>query len=151
MRKISLVIAGLALLAVTPTGTFAADEAAPAAAKKAPHDNANVKVVKDFIGAWTDPTKAAEYLSDKAVVRMEEDKPATTGRQPFIDAWKGFQQTGAGVSVKFVDTYARGPVVVTQRVDTITTKGKPDQPFKVVGVFVVKDGKIAEWTDYLEK
>src|SRR5262249_53548888 len=114
-------------------------------------DSANVKVVKNFIGAWSDPTKAAEYLSDKAVLRMEEDKPAITGKQPFIDAWKAFQQTGAGVSVKFVDTYARGPVVVTNRVDTIKSKDKPDQPFPVVGVFVVKDGKIVEWTDYLNK
>jgi limonene-1,2-epoxide hydrolase len=146
-----LAIAGLVMLAVAPTGARAADAPAKAAEAKGGHDTANVKLVKAFIGAWTDPAKAAEYLSDKAVVRMEEDKPATTGRQPFIDAWKGYFHTGNGIAVKFLDTYARGPVVVTNRIDTLTSKDKPDQPFPVVGVFVVKDGKIVEWTDYLNK
>src|SRR5438045_5422206 len=108
MRTISLAIVGLLMLAVAPTAAMAAD--APAKAAKGGHDAANVKLVKDFIGAWTDPAKAADYLSDKAVVRMEEDKPALTGRQPFIDAWKGYFATGASISVKFLDTYARGPV-----------------------------------------
>jgi limonene-1,2-epoxide hydrolase len=137
MRKLAFAIAGLLLLG--PMSAFAAE------------DTANVKLVKEFISKWSEPAKASEYLSDKAVVRMEEDKPAVTGRQPFIDAWNGYFKTGASITVKTVDTYARGPVVVTQRVDTLITKGKPDQPFKVVGVFVIKDGKIVEWTDYLEK
>ena len=40
---------------------------------------------------------------------------------------------------------------MNRRIDTMKTAGKPDQVFKVVGVFVVKDGKIVEWADYLEK
>ena len=154
MQKLSLAIVGVLLLGLSPAMAAdapAAAPAAPAAKAKGGHDSKNVTVVKDFIGAWSDPAKAAEYLSDKAVVRMEEDKPALTGRQPFMDAWKGYFQTGQGISVEIKDTYAKGPVVVTNRIDTLTSKDKPDQPFPVVGVFVVKGGKIVEWTDYLVK
>ena len=44
-----------------------------------------------------------------------------------------------------------GPVVMNKRIDTMKTAGKPDQVFPVVGVFIVKKGKITEWTDYLDK
>jgi limonene-1,2-epoxide hydrolase len=40
---------------------------------------------------------------------------------------------------------------MNKRNDTLKTEGKPDQVFPVVGVFLVKDGKITEWTDYLDK
>ena len=59
--------------------------------------------MKAFTGAWADPVKAAEYLSDKAVIRMEEDKPALTGRKPFIDAWQAYFKTGMGI--EFKDAY----------------------------------------------
>ena len=41
-----------------------------------------------------------------------------------------------------------GPVVVNVRTDTLTSPGKPDQVFKIVGVFCVRNGKIQEWIDY---
>ena len=46
-----------------------------------------------------------------------------------------------------VDSWARGPLVVNDRVDRFTL---PDQSMEipVVGVFHMIDGKIAEWTDY---
>ena len=44
---------------------------------------------------------------------------------------------------------ASGAVVVTSRVDTVKTPGKPDQVYKIAGVFIVKGGKITEWTDFL--
>ncbi|MEZ4293164.1 MAG: limonene-1,2-epoxide hydrolase family protein [Myxococcota bacterium] len=31
------------------------------------------------------------------------------------------------------------------------TEGEAEQVFPVVGVFLVKDGLIAEWTDYLDR
>jgi limonene-1,2-epoxide hydrolase len=111
---------------------------------------ANVKVVEDFIKAWNDPDKAVTYLADDASVRMEEDKPAVVGPGPVAAAFKGFMTPGVSISVEIHSTMAEGPVVTNIRTDTLKTKGKPDQAFKVVGVFVVKGGKIKEWTDYLD-
>jgi limonene-1,2-epoxide hydrolase len=55
------------------------------------------------------------------------------------------------LTVETLSTTAHGPVVLNKRIDTLKTLDKPDQVFPVVGVFVVKDGKITEWVDYLDK
>jgi limonene-1,2-epoxide hydrolase len=81
---------------------------------------------------------------------MEEDKPAIVGPKAVAAAFKSFMPSGTTISVKILTSKANGPVVVNTRVDTLKTTGKPDQDFKVVGVFVVKNGKIKEWTDYLD-
>jgi limonene-1,2-epoxide hydrolase len=133
-----------AALAMSVSGTALA-------AKRGPTEAANVKVVKAFIASWNDPDKAVTYLSDKASVRMVEDQPAVVGPQAVDAAFKGFMSHGEKLSVKILSTSAKGPVVMDSRVDTMTTPGKPDQAFPVIGVFVVKDGKITEWTDYLNK
>lgn len=111
---------------------------------------ANIKVVDDFIAAWNTPDKAVTFLADNASVRMEEDKPAIVGPAAVGAAFKGFMTGGVTIAVKIHKTMAEGPVVTNIRTDTLKTPGKPDQAFKVVGVFVVKGGKITEWTDYLD-
>jgi limonene-1,2-epoxide hydrolase len=141
----SLLVAGLAgALAVSGvSGTsFAAGDAT---------HKANMKVVADFIASWSDPDKAVTYLAPDASVRMVEDQPPVVGPEAVAAAMKGFMTPGVKLTVKTLHTTAYGPVVVNQRIDTMKTPGKPDQVFPVVGVFVVKNGKIAEWTDYLEK
>jgi limonene-1,2-epoxide hydrolase len=111
---------------------------------------ANAQVVKDFIAAWNTPDKAVTFLADNASVRMEEDKPPVVGPAAVAAAFKGFMTNGVSIAVKIHSTMAEGPVVTNIRTDTLKTPGKPDQAFKVVGVFVVKGGKIVEWTDYLD-
>lgn len=111
---------------------------------------ANIKVVEDFIKAWDDPDKSVTYLADNASVRMVEDQPAIVGPAAVAAAFKGFMGPGVKLSVKILHTYAEGPLVTNKRVDTMTTPGKPAQAFPVVGVFIVKKGKIVEWTDWLD-
>ncbi len=114
-------------------------------------EKANVKVVDAFIAAWSDPDKAVTFLAPEASVRMVEDQPAVVGQKAIGDAFKGFLTPGVTLKVKTLRTTVHGPVVMNKRVDTMKTEGKPDQVFPVVGVFVVKNGKITEWTDYLDK
>jgi limonene-1,2-epoxide hydrolase len=135
-----------ALGAVAP----ALGKSAIAADEKESDIKANEKIVDDFIAAWNDPDKAITFLDDNCTVRMEEDKPAITGPANVAAAFKGFMGHGAKVDVKILRTYAEGPLVTNKRVDTLTTPGKPPQTFQVVGVFIVKKGKITEWTDYLD-
>ena len=114
-------------------------------------EKANVKVVNEFIAAWSTPDKAATFLAPEASVRMVEDQPAIVGQKAVADAFKGFMTPGVTLTVKTLRTTVHGPVVMNKRIDTMKTAGKPDQVFPVVGVFIVKNGKITEWTDYLDK
>jgi limonene-1,2-epoxide hydrolase len=143
-RRTAFVAGALGAVAVATLG-----KAAVAAEEKS-DSKANVKVVEEFIKAWNDPDKSVTYLADNASVRMEEDKPAITGPANVAAAFKGFMSHGEKLDVKILSTFAEGPVVTNKRIDTLTTPGKPPQAFKVVGVFVVKKGKIVEWADYLD-
>lgn len=125
--------------------------AGPALAGESATEKANIKVVNDFIAAWNTPDKAVTFLSDKASVRMVEDQPAVVGPAAVGAAFKSFMTPGVSLTVKTLSTTAHGPVVLNKRVDTMKTPGKPDQAFPVAGVFIVKDGKIVEWADYLDK
>jgi len=144
-RRTVFVAGALGAVAVATLGNTAI-----AADEKKGDTKANEKVVKDFIAAWNDPDKAVTFLAENCSVRMEEDKPAITGPANVGAAFKGFMGPGVKLEVKTLKTYSEGPVVTNKRIDTLTTPGKPPQAFPVVGVFVVKKGKITEWTDYLE-
>jgi limonene-1,2-epoxide hydrolase len=82
---------------------------------------------------------------------MIEDQPAVVGRKAIADVFKSFMTTGVTLTIETLETTVHGPVVMNKRIDTMKTAGKPDEVFPVVGVFVVKKGKITEWTDYLDK
>lgn len=143
-RRTAFVAGALGAVAVAGL-TGASATAAPTEAQKA-----NIKIVEDFIKAWNEPDKSITYLADDASVRMEEDKPPVVGPTAVNAAFKAFMGHGETIDVKILSTFAEGPVVTNTRIDTLKTPGKPDQAFKVVGVFVVKKGKIKEWTDYLD-
>jgi limonene-1,2-epoxide hydrolase len=130
--------------------TAALGKTAIAADEKKSDTKANEKIVNDFIAAWNDPDKAVTFLADNCAVRMEEDKPAITGPADVAAAFKRYMGHGEKLDVKILHTYAEGPLVTNKRIDTLTTPSKPPQSFPVVGVFIVKKGKITEWTDYLD-
>ena len=143
-RRTAFVAGALGAVAVATLGKTAI------AAEEKSDTKANEKVVADFIAAWKDPDKAVTFLADNCSVRMEEDKPAIMGPANVGAAFKGFMGPGVTLTVKVLHTYAEGPLVTNKRVDTLTTPGKPPQTFPMVGVFIVKKGKITEWTDYLD-
>ncbi len=121
------------------------------AAAPSPAEAANVAVVDAFIAAWDDPDRAVEYLASDASIRMIEDQPPIVGQTAIAEAFKGFMTPGVTLTVETLETTVHGPIVMNKRIDTMKTEGQPDQVFPVVGVFLVKNGKITEWTDYLDK
>ena len=137
---LALACAGLLL------GCASSPEAAPS-----PAESSNVAVVDAFIAAWDDPDRAVDYLASDASVRMIEDQPPIVGRTAIAEAFKGFMSPGVTLTVETLETTVHGPVVMNKRIDTLKTEGQADQVFPVIGVFLVKDGKITEWTDYLER
>jgi limonene-1,2-epoxide hydrolase len=150
MRKNLFAMAASLTLGLAPLLAMAADAPATVPNSKIERDKENIGVVKAFIAGWNDGARGADYLSDQSSVRLEEDKPAVIGKKAYIDAW-AMLQPGQHVTVKVHEIFARSPVVLTRRTDTLITPGKPDQSYEVVGVFIVKDKKIAEWTDYIHK
>jgi limonene-1,2-epoxide hydrolase len=91
----------------------------------------------------------ARYLAPDCSVRVMDSQPFLTGPAAVAAAFKSYATHGERFKVEYVSTFAKGPIVVTDRVDTQITAGKPGPKFPVVGVFLVKDGKIKEWTDYV--
>lgn len=145
IRPLAMSAAFLFLATLLP-GCATSPEAAPN-----PAETANVQVVDDFIAAWDDPDRAVMFLAPEASVRMIEDQPPIVGQKAIAEAFKRFMTPGLTLTVETLETTVHGPVVMNKRIDTLKTEGKPDQVFPVVGVFLVKDGKITEWTDYLDK
>ena len=124
------------------------------AAAQSAGEQANRKLVEGFCKGWMAKAYDADkemprFLADDSSVRMEEDKPPLIGAAAVAAAWKGFATSGQSIDVKILEVFAKGPVVVTSRIDTVKAPGKADQIYKVAGVFIVKGGKIKEWTDFL--
>src|SRR4029450_10911426 len=86
-------------------------EAAPPSAV----EKANSKLVTDFCLGWMAKNydadqEMARFLAADSTVRMVE---------------------GQSVDVKMLEVFAKGPVVVTSRIDTVKAPGKPDQVYKI--------------------
>jgi limonene-1,2-epoxide hydrolase len=102
---------------------------------------------------WSAPdfdadTVMKEYLAQDSTVRVVDSQPFLSGPSAVAGAFRGYMPNGERVKVKFLFTYAKGPLVITHRTDTMFVSGRPDQHFDVVGIFLIRNDKIKEWTDY---
>ena len=149
-RRRVMAATGLSAIALAGLGRSAsADNHEMSATEKA-----NVKVVADFRKLWAAPDangeKLAAYVADECVLRMEENKPAVEGRANAVVAFDAFFKGGQRFGIDVLDTFAIGPVVANSRSDYVVVPGKdPANRFAVAGVFILRDGKIHEWADYV--
>jgi len=134
--------AGVAGLAVLPRSAEARDWT--------PTEKSNVQVVNAFCAAWasSDPEKIVSFMAEDCTTRLSETQPPSKGRAALRDTIKGLFQRVEKVEIEVTETFAIGPTVLNDRIDYITREGKRS-PIRVAGFFLVKDGKIAEWTDYV--
>ena len=116
------------------------------AAEMTADEKANVKIVNDFCAAWPshDLAKVMAFFPDNGAYRMTETMEPAKGK----DAVTARVKSIIDRVVKFdvLDTWARGPMVINERIDSFS--GGPLKAWHGVGVFFVKDGKIVEWYDY---
>jgi len=136
------------LLGLVGGGAFAALAGSPVLAAQDASDN--LRLVKDFCAAWStlDPVKVAAYFADSAVYRVTETAPRTVGLAAIRPLLQRFLQRAQAVRFEIVRAYSVGPIVLTERHDHF--KGpQGERVFHVAGVFFVRNGKIAEWTDYM--
>ncbi len=117
-----------------------------AAAELTIEEESNVVLVNEFCAAWSqrDFDKVMTFFTDNSAYRMTE----TTDLADGINAVSDRIQTIINNVERFdvLDTFARGPMVINERVDYFS-----DFAIKTwhgVGVFFIQEGKIVDWYDY---
>ena len=125
---------------------IAAFAARAEAAEWTPAEKVNVDAVNAFCAAWPshDVTKIMSFFADPCAYRVTETQEPAKGREAvtakiasFVDRVQEF---------KVLDTFAKGPMVFNERIDSFASGAL--RSWHGVGVFFLKDGKIVEWYDY---
>jgi limonene-1,2-epoxide hydrolase len=109
-------------------------------------ERANMKLVEDFCAAWPshDLDRILGFFAPNGAYRMTETMEPAKGRDALTAR---ITTIIANVDeFKILDTFARGPMVVNERIDRFSNFVLTS--WHGVGIFFIKDGKIVEWYDY---
>lgn len=109
-----------------------------------------LETVNAFMAAAAkrDYDTALPLLADD-VVYQNMPIAAVTGREAVKEQLEALLAMGTDSEWKVLRELADGDVVMNERVDSFAIDGKrADLP--VMGVFVLRDGLIAEWRDYFD-
>jgi limonene-1,2-epoxide hydrolase len=130
------------------TLAFALVPLAAHAAELTATEKANLDLVTRFCQAFAtrDMAKISEFLSPDVVYRITDTAPAAKGPEA-IARIRSYVERSTAIDFKILDSWARGSVVVNERIDAFT-RPEGNVAYHLTGVFVVKDGKIVEWADY---
>src|ERR1700712_2026681 len=114
-------------------------------------EKANVELVDRFIDSFFDPaTVRYDDIAPDGAVRTAEFLPPAIGPDGLREMFRQYQKPTDRTTVVTHKTFAHGRMVVNVRTDVVKSEGQPDKAYEIVGVFLVKDGKIKEWCDYIE-
>jgi limonene-1,2-epoxide hydrolase len=118
------------------------------AAERTAAEQANVALVAAFCGAFAgrDMTKITSYLAPNCSYRITETAVPAVGAAA-VERINSYVERSSRIEFKILDSWARGPLVINERIDSFT-RSDVSPEYHLVGVFLIKDGKIAEWTDY---
>ncbi len=120
-------------------------------AAQTPLETANADLVTRFCLDWAlrDVEKLVPYLADNLIYQMFEKRPDLIGIEEFRREVGPFLKDLARVEWEMLRTFTIGQVVINERVDHFIAKpGGRSMHFPIVGLFVVKNGKIELWRDY---
>lgn len=112
-------------------------------------EQANIRVVNAFCAAWAtmDLQNVVAEMTATSIYRMSADTPAVDGHQGLIDQMQPWVDSSSAIEFKVLETYARGPMVINHRIDTFSSQTRPVK-WQGVGIFLMENGKIREWSDY---
>ena len=116
-------------------------------------DTVKENFVNSFCTDWNtrDVEKVTPYLSDTIEYHIWEGGPVINGIDVFRKQISGFMAGMEEINWEIHRSTAMGDIVINERTDHfIRGQGSkvPDDHFHVVGVFVVRQGKIQYWKDY---
>jgi limonene-1,2-epoxide hydrolase len=119
------------------------------AAEPTEAEKANLALVTSYCESFStrDISRVASFMAPNCSYRITEAAMPLIG-QAALDRIKKYLEEANSVNFKIFDSWARGPVVVNQRVDTFVLPQRTNE-YRLIGVFFVKEGKIAEWTDFM--
>jgi len=118
------------------------------AAGRTAAEETNIALVTDFCAAFAtrDLTRIASYLAPNCSYRITETSAPALGAAA-VERIRSYVERSSTIEFKILDSWARGPMVVNERIDSFK-RADASPAYHLVGVFFIKDGKIAEWTDY---
>ena len=147
-----------ALLVSTSLGVAAA-ALVPSAAGAAltTQEQANRQAVRDMIDALAvaDWDRFSSLLADNVRFwvrdsRTPDESPGGPyGKEPIVEWMKGFLGRVKDLKLPMTREQAIGSMVIHQRLESYTTDEGP-KGTKVTAMYVVQNGKIAEWCEFLE-
>jgi limonene-1,2-epoxide hydrolase len=124
------------------------------AAEMTAQEKAHVELVNAFCKLWGEGggavPKIMAHMTDDVSFKIN-GQPPIVGKAAVAASFTSFFKSGERYEMIIHDTWAKGPVVVHYRTDTtIKTTGR-EPPGPIVGIYVFKDGKIAEWEEVIYK
>jgi limonene-1,2-epoxide hydrolase len=129
---------------------------AAAAAEMTETERANIKVISDMVATWdmvaaSNPPEADKlktFFADDCAFRLRPtDTAPARGFEVVQAAIQRGTANGQKIHHELLDRFTKGPVVVMEKLNQFITPEKT-RTSHVVAVFLMKDGKIAEWTEY---
>ena len=113
-------------------------------------EKANEKVVNDFCAAFDtlDQEKLLSFFADNIVFRMMDTAPFVEGIEALREGFATFMAPAKSAHFEILRSQVMGNIVLNERIDHFDM-GETKNAFHVVGVFLVKNGKIVEWRDYM--
>ena len=108
-------------------------------------------VVKEFCKLWLagDIDAIVDAFAEDAVYH-NIPMPPVTGHAEIRDFIAGFLAGFDGIDFVIHHQVSQGGVVMNERTDKLRRKDGVEVPLPVMGVFEVRDGKIAAWRDYFD-
>ena len=119
-------------------------------------EKVNVKLIVDMVEAFDSAASSVPpaadavrtFFADDCAFRFRPtDLTATRNFGAVEETMKRVTANGEKVHQELLDRFAKGPVVVIEKLNHFVTPEKT-RTSHVVAVFLVKEGKIVEWTEY---
>jgi limonene-1,2-epoxide hydrolase len=107
-------------------------------------------LVREFCAAWSrrDIDALLGYFTDDAVYHNMPMAPVS-GKNSIREVLNMFVPGADAIEFEMLRVAARGSVVFAERVDRFRMGGKQVE-VPVVGVFEIRNGRIAAWRDYFD-
>lgn len=116
-----------------------------------PAETANEALVTRFCADWAkrDAELLAGYFTDPFEYMIYEGGPVIRSREEFVRRLGPYLAGLREVDWEILRSHAMGPMVVNERIDHFyAPEGGKDHHPRIVGLFIVRDGRIAVWRDY---
>lgn len=114
----------------------------------------NIALVQTLCAIWETPDYTPEamlpFFTEDCAVRFMHTLPFARGPAAVVEQARSLMPLGTErMKVRHLSTHFAGQVVMAHRIDTLVIPGKPDSDWEMMGVFLLDNGKVKEWTDYM--